>query len=260
MRAMHTPLRSPGCDPLRIFPVTGTPTPATVAGWIRRVLPQENFRFTAKIYKGLTHDRSLSDPAWRAEIDRLKEAFAGLLESGRLGALLAQFPFSFHCTNEAKRYLARLVTALADFPLAVELRHASWLSSRLVSWLGEQGVGYCNVDQPRIGASISGTAEACGGIGYVRLHGRNREKWFGHASVAERYDYLYEVDELAPWVERIRSIDARTKTSYVIANNHFEGKALVNALELRSVLEEGPVQIPPTLLASYPRLNRIAGK
>ncbi len=71
----------------------------------------------------------------------------------------------------------------------------------------------------------------------------------------ERYDYLYSVDELEPWVERVKTVAARTKNTYVMSNNHNLGKATVNALELTSILKGKPVPAPPTLIQTYPELN-----
>ena len=91
-------------------------------------------------------------------------------------------------------------------------------------------------------------------MGYVRFHGRNYEHWFGEQEdAAQRYDYLYTAKELAPWVERIRSLAASDGVAdvYVITNNHFEGKGPANALMLRAMLDRGRVKAPPVLFATY---------
>jgi uncharacterized protein YecE (DUF72 family) len=48
------------------------------------------------------------------------------------------------------------------------------------------------------------------------------------------------------------------KTTYVITNNHFESKAGVNALQLKSMLSAKRVLAPPTLIQKYPELRNIA--
>jgi uncharacterized protein YecE (DUF72 family) len=73
--------------------------------------------------------------------------------------------------------------------------------------------------------------------------------------VGERYDYLYSVAELEPWVDRIKTIAASTDDTYVVANNHYLGKATVNALEIASLLRGAPVPAPPTLVQHYPELK-----
>jgi len=44
----------------------------------------------------------------------------------------------------------------------------------------------------------------------------------------------------------------------VIANNHFEGKAVANALELMSLLTGHAVRVPEPLIEHYPDLQPIA--
>jgi uncharacterized protein YecE (DUF72 family) len=94
-------------------------------------------------------------------------------------------------------------------------------------------------------------------LGYVRLHGRNYEQWFDSDSRNDRYNYLYTRPELEKWKGRIDVIAGRAQKTFVIANNHFEGKAAVNALQLESMLKGGPVKVPPTLSQRYWELTEI---
>ncbi len=73
-------------------------------------------------------------------------------------------------------------------------------------------------------------------IGYVRFHGRNREKWWKHDDPAERYDYLYSEDELREWLPKIRALEQRSQKVYVFTNNHRNGKAVQNAKQLSLML------------------------
>src|SRR5436305_15336889 len=124
--------------------------------------------------------------------------------------------------------------------------------------VGRVDVGFCKFTQPVMGPSIRPSGHSTSPVGYVRLHGRNYQQWFTSkersANGGERYDYLYSRDELEPWAERIRNIARRAGTTYVIANNHFEGKAVVNALELMSLLTGRPVRVPERLIEHYPEL------
>mgnify|MGYP003346245016 CR=1 FL=1 len=45
---------------------------------------------------------------------------------------------------------------------------------------------------------------------------------------------------------------------YVVTNNHFQGKAVANALQLIHLLRGNPVAVPETLIAHYPELADIA--
>ena len=88
--------------------------------------PQE-FVFTVKAFKSLTHERQ-----GNAEVDAGKFRFSlePLIETGKLGAVLLQFPYSFKCYQENRRYLARLGELLNGLPVAAEFRHASWERQR----------------------------------------------------------------------------------------------------------------------------------
>jgi uncharacterized protein YecE (DUF72 family) len=93
-------------------------------------------------------------------------------------------------------------------------------------------------------------------VGYVRLHGRNYKSWFSKtADVRERYDHLYSVDELEPWVARSKQIAEQADETYVITNNHYLGKAVVNAVEISTILRGKPQTAPEQLLEHYPQLR-----
>jgi uncharacterized protein YecE (DUF72 family) len=232
-------------------------TAATARGWLNRVAANPRFLFTAKLWQQLTHERALT----AENVDAVRPALEALAEPGKLGAVLAQFPWSFKNTEENRAYLESLVERFRDFPLVVEVRHASWNHGGFYEWLHERGVGFCNIDQPVIGRSLAPSGRATAPVGYVRLHGRNYEEWFGDredASGGERYNYLYSMEELKPWAERIRRVAETATHTFVITNNHFHGKAVTNALQLIHLLTGRRVKAPPPLLARYPELEAIA--
>ncbi len=112
------------------------------------------------------------------------------------------------------------------------------------------------MDQPLFKKSIKPAEVTTSPIGYVRLHGRNYQDWFREkAPRDDRYNYLYSIDELEPWITRIKEIAAKTKEAYVITNNHFRGQAVVNALEIKATLSEEKVSAPAPLFQKYPQLE-----
>jgi uncharacterized protein YecE (DUF72 family) len=261
--------------------------------WLDRVAPNPRFIFTAKLWQKLTHElsatisstevpsadappassgisrsaRSLKRapsavPSISAEDDRaIRAGFDVLHQAGKLGAVLLQFPISFHHSAETSAYLHALIKHFAEYPLAVELRHASWNHPDVFALLRERNVALCNLDQPLIGRSLPPSDETTASLGYVRLHGRRYDTWFSddpEAPMHERYNYLYSREELTPWAERIRNVAAHTRTTFVITNNHYLGKAVVNALELLSMLKSTKVQVPDPLRLRYPELESIA--
>jgi uncharacterized protein YecE (DUF72 family) len=76
--------------------------------------------------------------------------------------------------------------------------------------------------------------------------------------VEERYNYLYSEEELEPWAERVRNVSKDTKITFVITNNHFQGKGVVNALQLIQLLDGHKVKVPENLRHHYPQLDLIA--
>ena len=94
-------------------------------------------------------------------------------------------------------------------------------------------------------------------IGYVRLHGRNYDQWFEPEHPHDRYNYLYNEDELQGWKQKVQRIAQKAQITYVIANNHFEAKGAVNALQLKNA-DRTASSAPEVLLRHYPKLRSIA--
>jgi uncharacterized protein YecE (DUF72 family) len=223
--------------------------------WTEKVQRNPHFKFTAKLWRRFTHERDAGPAEQRA----FKEGLAPLVEAGRLGALLMQFPWSFKYTRENREYLGVLAVEFMEYPLVLEVRHRSWDQPEVYEMLSRLKVGFCNIDQPLIGRSLGPTERSTAPVGYIRLHGRNYEHWFtAEDHPEERYNYLYSLSELEPWAERAQRVAEHSQSTYVIANNHFEGKAVANALELTSLLSEAPVAVPESLKAHYPELRRVA--
>ncbi len=170
------------------------------------------------------------------------------MEADRLGAILLQFPWSFKDSGESRDRIAALLEAFDAYPVAVEVRHASFQTDDFARFLDERQSAFVMVDQPLFADSVKPAATVTSGLGYVRLHGRNYEKWFAHEESWERYNYLYSEKELDPWVERINSMEA--KDVYVIANNHFRGQAIVNAGDIKHALGQSG-KVPPQLVEVY---------
>ncbi len=280
--------------------------------WLERVAANPRFLFTAKLWQKFTHEtffeaesgtaaapvRSSSSKLSRmasgstgnpsAEDERVVRAgFDVLRNAGKLGAVLLQFPFSFHRTSETTAYLTAVLKRFADYPLAVEVRHASWDDPEIFALLREHHAAFCNIDQPIIGKSLlpreDKPLEPIGSqsilpsdsgsplpdedpeapIGYIRLHGRRYDTWFNDDPTIpahERYNYLYSTEELTPWAERIQSAGEHARKVFAITNNHYLGKGVVNALQLISMLRGAKVNVPEPLRAQYPELEKIASR
>ena len=140
----------------------------------------------------------------------------------------------------------------------LEVRHSSWNDALVLDALADLGIGFCNIDQPLLGRALRATAEATSTVGYVWLHGRNYNEWSAeNRAPSDRYNYLYNLKQLEPWADRVRTISERTRDTYVVTNNHFEGKPVVNAFQLTALLTDKQVRPPDQLVMKYPELSQL---
>ena len=230
--------------------------PAMVRSWLKRIEDHPDFLLSLKLYRAFTHPR---EGFSRKDVEEVRLAADLVQLQGRLAALLVQFPWSFRNSPENGEYLERLLKLFAGFPLAVEVRHASWDTPAFYELLGENGAAFCNIDQPLFDASIKPSAVSTApAFAYVRLHGRNDRNWFREgAGRDERYDYLYAKDELEDWITRIKELGTKSGKIYVITNNHYRGQAMANALQIRNMITGDKVDVPDLLLEKYPVLREI---
>ncbi len=232
------------------------PSAKVTAGWAQRTRDLPDFRFLAKAWQRFTHQR---DRAWSpAEFAFYADGLQPLREAGKLDAVLFQFPWSFRNEPTSLDWLARVAETFAGWPVAIEFRHDSWDAGATRHWLRERGLIYCNVDQPLLNRCLGPSAHATNPVGYFRCHGRNAANWFleKQDTYGGRYDYLYNAAEVAELWEHIRQLAARTEKTFVILNNHKDGKAFANALQLKLQAEPAAtVKAPLGVIERFPALR-----
>ena len=204
------------------------PDSRSVQGWARRT--PDGFLFAVKAFQGLTHERTEPDFAG------FLTALTPLREAGKLGCVLAQFPYSFHLTSENRNYLARLRAGMGELPVVVELRNANWVRDETFELLRTLQLGFCCVDEPQLRGLMPPIAVATGPVAYVRFHGRNAAKWYDHDEAWERYNYSYSENELREWVPKIRELDTQVPLTLVYFNNHYVGQATKGARDLTQLM------------------------
>ncbi len=227
-------------------------SPEASKNWVKRVQDNPRFRFTAKLWQKFVLERSSYTTE---DVKMVRRGLDVLMEADRFGALLLQFPQSFHNNLDNRSWLFRIITEFRDYPLVVELRHQSWDRPETLTFLRDRNVGFANIDQPVIGKGLGFTSHITSDIAYFRFHGRNREKWFQEeANRDERYNYDYSRDELQSFISPVREALKKTVAAYVVFNNHFRGQAPKNALEFEFLLTGQKVNLPDPLLQAYPEL------
>jgi uncharacterized protein YecE (DUF72 family) len=232
------------------------PDPDLATSWLQATASRAGFRFAAKIFRGYTHGPSAPTVAEHRAQRRFLDALAA---DGRLEAVLAQFPPSLKASERALAYVRRLVGHFEGHRLAVEFRDASWDRDDVFDALAADGVTCVIADllpgrhaiAPRLLPTALGASAP---LAYVRLHGRSAAWYQPGIGRDRRYDYLYSRDELAAWADRIATLREHAATVLVVANNHFGGQAVANALELKAIVGGGPVEGPSSVIAAFPRL------
>jgi uncharacterized protein YecE (DUF72 family) len=190
-------------------------------------------QFTVKAFRQLTHE--ISDRVIKEVLPLFKKGISPFLREGCLGAILLQFPQSFHYTVENRVYLKTLMDEFSHIPIAIEFRHREWLRASVLSTLEAMHAALVCVDEPQLPLLLPPVVNDTSEIGYLRFHGRNNKDWYG-TDARTRYDYLYTEEELNEWVKKIRDLRKRTKRLFVFFNNHAKAQAIKNAKMLINLL------------------------
>ncbi|MFH1842148.1 MAG: DUF72 domain-containing protein [bacterium] len=229
-----------------------------LAKWCDQVAAFPDFRWCFKLHQRFSHQGEVPTPD---TLFQALDVYEPVRERGRLGALLLQFPWSLRCTDTNRQRIQDLLATArqAAWPLVVEIRHGSWDIGPAVfpPVICDQPLlrGNLTCDQALTAALATQTEAA--GPGYIRLHGRNGRAWFdAEAGRDERYNYLYSAAERQDWLARLQRLSQEspaTTSLYFIANNHFHGQAVVDALLMQQLWNGRQPELPRELVQAYPR-------
>jgi uncharacterized protein YecE (DUF72 family) len=221
--------------------------PAYAARWARRV--HRDFRFSVKLWQKFTHPKMFEQATGQeaaisaADVDTFRKGLEPLAAAGKLGALVAQFPPSFTASEDNRSLLRAVSRTFSEYPLAVELRHRSWSDNpATAALLTELRAAWVGVDEPRFAISANPRVPVTAPLAYFRFHGRNAEDWW-RGNNETRYRYLYSQSELTELAARVRAAEGQVTTLFAFFNNHWQGWAPKNAVELRQLvlpLEDNP--------------------
>ncbi|MGM0364917.1 MAG: DUF72 domain-containing protein [Actinomycetota bacterium] len=214
------------------FTYYSLPNPSIFQNMAKKV--GHDFIFSVKAPGSVTHSRKYK----QKDIEIFLDSLQLLSESGRLGCILMQFPWSFKYSSPNVDYLLNAGKLFSGYNTVVEFRNSSWVNRSCLKLLHENNISFCNVDEPQIKGLLPPTGISTARTGYIRFHGRNSSHWWNPEHSYQRYDYSYSREELSEWIPRIKKIAASTEQTFIYFNNHYKAKAVKSAKRLIGLLED----------------------
>jgi uncharacterized protein YecE (DUF72 family) len=204
-------------------------TKGTFIGMVKAT--PENFQFSIKVPETITHKKKLDvEQGAIVDFEDFLDKISPLKNSNKLGALLIQLPPSFTVDDfkNIERFLDKLPTAGYDY--AVEFRHPSWKTEGPWEMLKHFNIAAVMTDSPSKEnlQFLSDVTITTANHSFIRFHGKNSK---GHYW----YNYLYTKEELQPWVQKVEQVKKETRVLRVYFNNHYGGKAVINALQFKEM-------------------------
>ena len=180
-------------------------------------------------------DPALADEAW----DRFLAALEPLRHTGKLGAILLQFPPWFPISRASKDYILACAQRAAPRRVCVEFRNHTWMTDdnqrETLEFLAAHQLPYVCVDEPQgYPNSIPPVVAATSDLAVVRMHGHSG-KWTSK-NIAERFGYRYSEDELSEWAPKVRGLAAEADITDVVFNNCYSDYAHVNAQQFTALV------------------------
>jgi len=211
-------------------------TKGTFIGMVRAT--PEKFQFSVKVPETITHNKRLDiNKGAMVDFEEFLDKISPLKTANKLGTILIQLPPSFTVSDFKKieGFLDRLPSSSSNssssYDYAVELRHPSWSTEGPWDMLRHYNIAAVMTDSPAREnlQFLSDITITTADHSFIRFHGRNTKDHYW-------YNYLYNKEELKPWVEKVSHIKQQTKVLRVYFNNHYGGKAVVNALEFKEMI------------------------
>jgi uncharacterized protein YecE (DUF72 family) len=181
-------------------------------------------------------DPAVTDQAW----NRFLAALEPLRQSGKLGAILLQFPQWFPISRASKDYILACAQRVAPRRVCVEFRNRTWMTEdnqkETLGFLTTHKLSYVCVDMPQgYPSSIPPVLAATSDLAVVRMHGHS-DKW-SSKDIYERFGYRYTEDELEQWALKIGALAEDADETHVLFNNCYRDYAQVNAQQLAALLK-----------------------
>ena len=208
----------------------------------------QNFEFSIKVPERITHRKKLDiNRDVIADFKEFLDKISPLYNSGKLGAILIQLPpsFSIKYFNTLEKFLENIPRkpegvndndvpdkkVKNEYQYAIEFRHPSWNTEGPLDLLKHHNIANVVTDSPEKEnlSFLSNSIVTSKEHSFIRFHGRNI------TSGRYWYNYLYSNKELEPWVQKVKKIKNQTKNLRIYFNNHYGGKAIINALQFKEM-------------------------
>jgi uncharacterized protein YecE (DUF72 family) len=236
-------------------------------GWAERT--PEGFTMNVKAYSLLTGHPTRPESLWPDLRSAIKPEFAGkrsvytshldpdaipqawahfaqalrpLVDAGKLGAVLLQYPEWFTAKRDNRAELAAIRDHWGDLPVCVEFRSPSWLATpenrdRTLHTLTDLHLALVVLDAPKASKLATVVKVTNPDLAVVRFHGRNDDTWKKPGTTAaERFDYLYSRPQLRAWVPKIETLAEQARTVHALMNNCYQDYGVRNAADLAGLL------------------------
>jgi uncharacterized protein YecE (DUF72 family) len=203
-----------------------------------------DFKISVKVPEIITHEKRLDiNKNVITDLNEFLKKISPLESKSKLDSIIIQLPPSF-TINDSNR-LEKFLDALRNCSdlknhnnIAIEFRHNSWNTEGVLELLQHFDVASVLTDSPtqeNLAFLSNENNLTTNKLAVVRLHGRNitRNHYW--------YDYLYSKKELIPWIKKINKIKENTDIIFVYFNNHYSGKAIVNSLQFKELINNQPL-------------------
>ena len=207
------------------------PSQRSVEGWALNTPP--DFRFSSKLYRGITHDAKLELSKCEKDLHKYLDHIYPLESHQKCLGHLIQLPPSFTKQQHWENFQSfishisewrqsQALPSSHSWNFIVEFRNKSWITPEVFHYLYEKNISYCSVIEPQIPPEFKITGQ---NLFYLRFHG------FGKNPM---WRYLFSREEIKSWGLRLREfISQNPKATHVVYfNNHFSGNAIKNAMDL----------------------------
>ena len=224
------------------------PAPSMTSRWARQT--PDGFLFAVKLWQKFTHPQMFEVATGEAalispdDVRVFQSSLEPLVKSGKLGALLAQFPPSFKNDGSGRRVLEAIMTTFGGYPLAIELRNRSWSDDpATANLLKRNNIAWVHIDEPKFASSVATNLPVTGDINYFRFHGRNAADWWS-GNNETRYKYLYSPEEITELSGKVITAAKQTRMTFAFFNNHWKGWAPRNAVDMMKSLGQAVNELP----------------